>query len=199
VTAGSPATGGGAAGACVEAFSANGDAYNFTNAGLDGTFSVTNLPPDSYRVYVGDPYCSISEPNLSPQWYLGQATELTATPVSVSVAGTTTLASPPTLADDGSVSGSVTGPGGSPLRGVCVGAIASGGATAPVYAVTSSAGTYSISDLPAGHYRVQFSSACGAAGYRTQWWKHETTRKSASIVLVTAGTATTGISADLRK
>jgi hypothetical protein len=196
VQAATPLAGEGAAGACVEAFENNGNAYNATSAGLDGTFSVTNLPAGQYSVHVGDPSCSFSEPNLAPQWYLGKATERTATQVSVST-GRTTRLSTVNLADDGSISGSVTGTDGHPLRGVCVAATAAG--TGPVFSVTSSAGSYSISDLPAGNYRVQFSSGCGAAGYRTQWWNQKPTRKSASIVLVIAGTATTGISAELRK
>jgi hypothetical protein len=198
VQAGMPPTGGAAAGACVEAFATNGDAYNAANTGLDGTFSITNLPPDSYRVFVGDPTCSLSEPNLAPQWYKGEASEFTATPVSVSLAGTTNL-SAVTLADDGSISGGVTGLHAGPLRGVCVAATAAGAGTGAVYSVTGSAGRYSISDLPAGRYRVQFSSGCGATGYQTQWWEQKSTRTSASIVPVTAGTTTTGISAALRK
>jgi 5-hydroxyisourate hydrolase-like protein (transthyretin family) len=198
VEAGTPPSGEAAAGACVEAFDTNGEAYNYTNTGLDGTFSITNLPPGSYQVYVGDPECSYSEPNLAPQWYLNQTSESNATQVSATAGGTTTL-STVTLADDGSISGSVTGPGG-PLRGVCVAATEVGAGTVPVYSVTSgSGGSYSISDLPAGSYQVQFSSGCGATGYRTQWWKHRSSQRSATIVTVVAGTATTGISAELQK
>ena len=198
VQAGTPTpTAEGAAGACVEAFATNGDAYNASNAGLNGTFSITNLPPGSYLVYVGDPDCSLSEPNLAPQWYLGKASENTATPVSVGVGGKITLSSSVTLVADGSISGTVTGQHGGPLRGVCVAATSA--ATGPVYSVTASTGSYSIPDLPAGSYRVQFSSGCGAGGYRTQWWKQKSTKKSATVVTVTAGTATTGISARLRK
>jgi hypothetical protein len=189
--------GGAAAGACVEAFATNGDAYNAANACLDGTFSITNLPPGSYRVFVGDPSCSLSEPNLAPQWYKGEASEVTATPVPVSLAGTTNL-SDVTLADDGSISGSVTGLHGG-LRGVCGAATAAGAATGPVYSVTGSAGSYSIADLPAGGYQVQFSAGCGASGYRTQWYRDKPAAKTATLVLVKAGTATSGISAMLRK
>jgi hypothetical protein len=186
----------GAAGACVEAFETNGDAYNANYTGLDGTFSIANLPPGQYRVFVGDPGCSFSEPNLAPQWYLGEANEITATPVSLTAGGTTTL-STVTLANDGSIGGSVTGQGGKPLQGVCVAATAAG--SVPVYSVTSSAGSYSIADLPAGRYRVQFSSGCGASGYHTQWWRDKPTAKAATLVTVTAATPTTGISAALKK
>jgi Carboxypeptidase regulatory-like domain len=186
----------GAAGACVEAFETNGDAYNSSFVGLDGTYSITNLPPGQYHVYVGDPGCSFSEPNLAPQWYLGEASEILSTPVSLTVGGTTTL-STVTLANDGSISGSATGQGGKPLPGVCVAATAAG--SVPVYSVTSSAGSYSIAGLPAGRYRVQFSSGCGATGYRTQWWRDKPTARAATFVTVTAGTATTGITAALKK
>ena len=186
----------GAAGACVEAYETNGDAYNASSVGLDGTYSITSLPPGQYRVFVGDPGCSFSEPGLAPQWYLGEASEITATPVTVTVGGTTTL-STVTLANDGSISGSVTGQGGKPLAGVCVAATATG--SVPVYSVTSSAGSYSVATLPAGRYRVEFSSGCGASGYQTQWWRDKPTGKAATFVTVTAGAATTGITAALKK
>ena len=198
VVAGSPATGNGAAGACVEAFATNGDAYNSTNTGLDGTFRIPNLPAGKYLVYVADPVCSVSEPNLAPQWYLGEPTTSGATAVSVSAGAATTI-SDATLAQDGSISGTVTGTGHSPLGGVCVAATATVAGSAPAYSVTSGAGGYSVGDLPAGQYRVEFSSGCGAVGYHTQWWKNKPSRQTATIVTVTAGTATTGIGAVLTK
>jgi hypothetical protein len=199
VLAGSPATGNGAAGACVEAFATNGDAYNAANTGLGGTFRIPNLPAGKYLVYLADRVCSVSEPNLAPQWYPGKPTPTGATAVSVS-AGLATTISDTTLAQDGSISGTVTGTGHSPLGGVCVGATATVAGSAPVYSVTSGAsGGYSIGDLPAGQYRVQFSSGCGAVGYHAQWWKDKSSEQSATIVTVTAGTATTGIGAVLTK
>ncbi len=198
VLAGSPPAAGGAAGACVEAFATNGSAANGASVALGGTFRVRNLPTGKYLVYVGDPACSLSEPDLAPQWYLGASTSSGATLVSVS-GGVVTSISDTTLAEDGSVTGAVT-TGHSPLAGVCVAATATSAGSAPVYSVTSAAsGGYSIGDLPAGQYRVEFSSGCGAAGYRAQWWKDKPTGQAATIVTVTAGTATTGIGAALRK
>ncbi len=86
----------------------------------------------------------------------------------MSLGGTTTL-SDSTLQTDGSVSGTVTAAGGA-LPGICVAAIPVGLGTTPVYSVSGRTGSYSIGDLPAGHYRVQFSSGCDASGYRTQRW-----------------------------
>jgi len=69
-----------------------------------------------------------------------------------------------------------------------------------VYSVTrGTSGGYSIGDLPAGQYRVEFSSGCGAAGYHAQWWKDRPSAQTATTVTVTAGTATTGIGAVLSK
>ena len=198
VLAGSPATGNGAAGACVEAYATNGSAYNGTNTGLDGTFRIPNLPAGRYLVYVGDPLCSFSEPDLAPQWYLGQPTPSGATAVSVTSGDTTTI-SDATLAQDGSISGTVTETGHSPLRGVCVAATATIAGSGPVYSVTTGSGSYSIGDLPAGQYRVEFSSGCGAVGYHAQWWKDKASQQTATPVTVTAGTATTGIGAVLSK
>lgn len=199
VLAGSPATGNGAAGTCVEAFATNGSGYNSTNTGLDGTFRITSLPAGKYLVYVADPTCSFSEPDLAPQWYLGQPTPAGATAVSVT-SGVTTTISDATLAQDGSISGTVTGTGHSPLGGVCVAATATIAGSAPVYSVTSGAsGGYSIGDLPAGQYRVEFSSGCGAVGYHAQWWKDKPSAQTATTVTVTASTATTGIGAVLSK
>ena len=199
VLAGSPATGNGAAGACVEAFATNGSAYNGANTGLGGTFRIPSLPAGKYLVYVGDPTCSFSEPDLAPQWYLGQPTPSGATAVSVT-SGLTTIISDATLAQDGSISGTVTGTGHSPLAGVCVAATSTIAGSAPVYSVTrGTSGGYSIGDLPAGQYRVEFSSGCGAAGYHAQWWKDRPSAQTATTVTVTAGTATTGIGAVLSK
>ena len=118
--------------------------------------------------------------------------------MTVSPGGTTTL-SDSTLRTDGSVSGTVTAAGGGALPGICVAAIPVGLGTTPVYSVSGSTGSYAIGDLPAGHYRVQFSSGCDAAGYRTQWWHGRPTRPTATILTVTSGAATTGIDAAMQK
>ena len=203
VLAGAPPAGNGAAGACVEAIATNGSGFNLTNAALDGAFRIRNLPAAKYLVFVGDPACSLSEPDLAPQWYLDAPTSTGATLVSVSSGVATTLNPPPpgiTLAQDGSITGTVTGSGHGALGGVCVAAAAATVGSAPVYSVTSNAsGGYSIGDLPAGQYRVEFSSGCGAVGYRAQWWKNKPSAQTATLVTVTAGTATTGIGASLRK
>jgi len=196
VLAGSPAAP--APGACIEAIQADGTGFNLSNAALDGTYSITNLPPGDYQVEFGDPTCSVSDPSLASQWYQNKATEPTATLIPITAGSTTTLATA-TLGTDGSITGTVRASGGAALGGVCVAATATGLGTAPIYTSTAANGTYSIVDLQPGHYKVQFSSGCGAAGYKTQWWNNKPTRTAANVITVTAATTTTGIGATLHK
>jgi hypothetical protein len=196
VLAGSP-TPAPAAGACVEAIQANGGGFNLSNTGLDGTYSISNLPPGDYQVFFADPTCSFGDPNLASQWYQNKATEPTATLIPIAAGSTTTLATA-TLGTDGAITGTVRGPGGAALGGVCVAATATGFGTVPVYTSTAANGTYSVIDLQPGRYKVQFSSGCGATGYKTQWWNDKLTRSAANVITVTAAT-TSGIGATLRR
>jgi Carboxypeptidase regulatory-like domain len=196
VLAGSPTAP--AAGACIEAIQADGAGFGESNAAIDGTYSITNLPPGNYQVLFGDPGCSYSDADLATQWYQDKTTEPTATLVPIATGSKTALTTA-TLVTDGSISGTVTASGGGALGGVCVAATPTGFGTVPVYTSTAANGTYSVVDLQPGSYKVQFSSGCGAAGYKTQWWNDKPTRAAANVITVTAATATTGIGAALHK
>ena len=193
VTAGSSATPGQAL--CVDAFSVSGDFANSAVTDAAGSFSIPNLPTGQYVVYVGDPACPDGPYNVVPQWYSGKPNRASATRVIVT-GGQVTSGIDANLALDGSVTGSVTGPGGAPLTGVCVTAFGTG--AAPVIAVTAGGG-YTLGDLTPGRYRVEFSSGCGAVGYATQWWKNASSAAAATVITVAADAAVTGISAAMRR
>lgn len=195
VTARSPATPG--QGLCVDAFGVTGGFANSAITDASGSFSIPNLPAGRYVVYVGDPACPDGPYNVVPQWYPGKRSRAGATPVTVA-GGMVTSGIDANLALDGSITGAVTGPGGAPLTGVCVSAVALGRGAAPVVAVTAGGG-YRLGDLTPGRYRVEFSSGCGAAGYATQWWKNASSAATATIITVTADATVTGISAALRR
>ena len=148
-------------------------------------------------VYVGDPACPFGPYNVVPQWYLGKHTRGGATPVTVT-GGSVTSGIDANLALDGSITGSVTGPGGARLTGVCVSAVGLGRGAVPVIAVTGGGG-YTLGDLAPGRYRVEFSSGCGAVGYAAQWWKNAGSAAAAAIITVAADATVTGISAALRR
>lgn len=185
------------AGICAEAFAANGLAANVANSADGGTFTITNLPAGQYYVYLNDPGCAQAMTDLAPQWYPAAATPQAATPVTVTAGAVTTL-SASTLPSDGAITGSVS-TAGHPLPGACVIVTPSLPGGQPVYSVSRSAGGYAVLGLAPGSYEVKFSSGCGATGYKPQWWKDRNSPAGVTLVQVTAGTTTSGISASLHK
>ena len=61
-------------------------------------------------------------------------------------------------------------------------------------ALTASNGTYTIKDLPAGKYKVQFEPSPGS-DYFPQWYKDKPDIETADAVTVTSGATTSGINA----
>jgi hypothetical protein len=179
---------------CVEAEETSGLAVNTGTTGTNGEFTITNLPAGNYQVDIGG--CGVVS-NVAPQWYQDAPTSAHATVVPVSGGKVTALASV-TLSTNGAVTGIVTGPNHAALAGVC--ATASSPLLAqPVVAVSGASGAYSLLGLAPGNYRIEFSSGCGASGYRTQWWKDKKSAATATTVTVTAATSTTGINATMQR
>jgi hypothetical protein len=193
VSGGTPPTAQG--GICVEIVpTAPGQVGSAGVTGTGGKYAAGNLAPGKYQVLFGEPGCLYGPYSLAPQWYQDQPTEAAATKVTVT-AGQTTPTVDATLANDGQISGTVTGPAHAALTGICVAAVQPG--SAPVIAVTRG-GSYSIIDLTPGRYRVEFTSGCGASGYATQWWKDAGSAAKATVITVPANTVTTGIDAVLK-
>jgi hypothetical protein len=197
VTTASPA--GPAAGVCVEVDSSNPlNAGAFAATGANGKYVASGLAPGTYTVEFNGPLCPpFGPPNLAPQWYNGQPTQATATTITVT-AGHTTPGIGAVLQPDGAITGTVTGPGAAPVTGECVTAWPVPAGNAPVIAITR-AGHYVLDDLLPGRYRVEFSSACGATGYRTQWWQNAGSAASATVVTVPASTTIPGVDATLAR
>jgi hypothetical protein len=184
-------------GVCVEAFQTDGVGANLAFTGVDGSFTMTNLPAGKYLVLIGDPGCGLQPNNLAPQWYLNASTPAKATLVTVGKGATTRLTSV-TLSANGGISGTVTGSGKAAIAGICVTATSPSG-VGPVLAVTRATGAYSLLGLTPGTYQVEFSSGCGASGYRTQWWDGKGAQRNATPVPVTSDTTTAGIDATMTK
>jgi Carboxypeptidase regulatory-like domain len=185
-------------GRCAEAFAVNGLSLGFAETAADGSYQLTNLAPGRYLVYLGDPGCALFPQALAPQWYDNQPTQRTATSVKVTVGADTKIATA-TLASDGAISGNVTGTGNNPLAGACVIAYSTGQGAAPVYSVTGASGSYAIANLTPGSYKVQFTSGCGAIGYRGQWWQDAVSMSKAKIVTVASGATTPSVNAAMTK
>jgi hypothetical protein len=183
-------------GVCVEATQLGGYGGGGALTNIEGQFVLGNLPAGRYLVYMGDPTCAEIPGSLSPLWYLDSVTSAKATVVNVGKDATTHLAAV-TLPNDGTISGTVTGPGSTPVAGICVTAT-SGAAPASVLAVTNANGQYTVTLLTPGRYSVEFSSGCGASGYRSQWWNGKTSSATATPVTVTPASTTTGVNATLQ-
>jgi Carboxypeptidase regulatory-like domain len=188
----------GVADLCIQVIGAGGNsAHHIGFTGPGGSYQVTGLRAGKYLLSFGWQFCSLGEVDLVPQWFDGKQNQANATPVEVTV-GQTTSGIDATLLPNGGITGKVTGPNAAAVNGACVTADPFSGAGATELAV-SRAGTYTLASLPPGRYRIKFSSGCGAAGYRTQWWRHTAKRSLATVVRVRAGRTLTGINAALRR
>jgi hypothetical protein len=166
---------------------------SFATAGTSGQYLATGLAAGTYQVLFGASSCQDSPPGLVPQWFRDRPNRATATEVTVR-AGATTDGISAALAPDGTISGTVTGPGGRASTGTCVVAVPLAGSN-PVLAV-SRGGRYTATVAP-GRYKVEFRPGCGAAGFAVQWWKGADSRSAARVIAVPARAEVTGISARL--
>jgi hypothetical protein len=167
-----------------------------TNA--TGTYKLSDLAPGTYKIYLGDQFCEDS--SLAPQWYQGSS-EATAKAVKV-VAGGTTTGIGATLGGDGTITGVVTTAAHKSVAGECVTATPVSPAPDPLNAtphlvIAISAGSYVLTGLVPGKYTVEFSTGCGASGFRTQWWHNASSASKATVITVPASGIINGISATL--
>jgi protocatechuate 3,4-dioxygenase beta subunit len=97
------------------------------------------------------------------------------------------------------IEGTVTGPDGSPLSGICVDANVanSGGYDFVQGATTASDGTYTIGQLPAADLRVHFHVCNGGGPYEDQWYDTKGDFNNSTAVVLAAGDDRHGINAQL--
>ncbi|HYK33764.1 MAG TPA: carboxypeptidase-like regulatory domain-containing protein [Streptosporangiaceae bacterium] len=175
--------------------------------GQKGGYALPNLKAGRYRAYFNDPSCQFFTGGiaaLAPQWYNSHPTGAGANQITVT-AGHVTTGIIAALRPYGSIAGSVTTGGHSAVSGECVAAIPvrapadpfSGFPQPAEVAVSTHDGSYTIADLLAGRYKVEFTAGCGDSGFATQWWDNAGSATSAKVI--TVGFASiTGINANLR-
>lgn len=173
-------------------------ADNCAYTGSSGEYTIGGLPSGSYQVHFTPGFGETSPGhygplNYLPQYYQGKESEAEAEVVSVS-AGSTRGSIDAAMHPGGKIMGTVTAAlGHAPLENiqVCV----RGGSTSSCTA-TGSDGTYTMSGLPSGEYKVKFSP--GSQNYVRQFYSGKATGKSADPVAVTAGQTKSGIDAQLQ-
>ncbi|WP_162256304.1 carboxypeptidase regulatory-like domain-containing protein [Arthrobacter sp. Soil736] len=186
VPAGADVTGVGVMALATESPWQNG--YGQVNA--DGTYTLRGRPAGSYRVQF-----SGNNSGAASQWYGGAATSSAATPVTLT-AGQDLANINATLVRGASISGTVTAPAGvDPSRGQ-VNFVLPGGSWQNSVQIGSD-GTYKVSGLPAGSYKVQFSGNSG--GSLDQWYPGAASFETGTMLTLNEGDDLTGIDATLVK
>src|SRR6185437_6647663 len=177
-------------GVCVDVFPVRGgnpgEEPAFGGAGVHGYYEIGGLVPGRYQVFFGDALCEPYPGDLIPQWYNARPTQASATVITVK-AGQVTRPISGRLRPAGGITGTVTGPGGKPVTGICVRAISQGRGAERILAITGSSGGYRLGSLQPGRYLVEFFTSCGASRYITQWWKNASSSGIATPLLVKSG------------
>ncbi len=151
--------------------------------GANGVYAIHSLSPGKYQVLFLD--CS-GQREFAYQWWKGATTQTHARKIKVT--GTRLIKNVnATLLPGATVSGTVRAvtASGSPLRGVCVTAVASDNELYAASPPTTSTGTYQLKGLAAGTYRIGFDPTCTATRAMKYLYAQRT-------VTLTAGQAITG-------
>jgi Carboxypeptidase regulatory-like domain len=175
---------------CVDAYAAEGDSVGQATTGGGGYYEITGLPVGDYRVAFSD--CDNGA--YATEFYYDAATYSDAEAVSVAADQETwgIDAQLDTVGTTGSISGHLVDRQGSDLGGVCVDAYLTEGVSA-AQAVSDTSGSYRISGLEPGDYRVGFSD-CGS-GALPEFYDDAATYGQARPVAVTANAGTRDIDA----
>ncbi len=179
----------------VQAFDADGNQAGATaTTDATGTYTITNLRPGTYRVFFEPAGAS---GGYFPEYYNDKPDLASADPVTVTASQTTSNINA-SLETGGQITGRVTATsGGNGLPGVQVRAFNADGNQAGATATTDATGTYTITSLRPGTYRVFFEPAGASSGYFPEYYNDKPDLASADPVTVTASQTTSNINASL--
>lgn len=191
-------TGAAVSGASISVVSASNE-YDYVADGYtlsNGTYVVRSLPAGSYKLYFS--YFGHSATSLSPTWYAGKSSWSSATVVTVTAAQAKTGINV-SMAKLGLISGKVTNASGDGLSDVDVIAYRQGDGGEETYgATTGGDGTYYLTALPVGSYKIHVSGAHVAeASYADTWFGGSTSSSATIVSLTTSVLSKTGINASL--
>jgi hypothetical protein len=196
------------------------EAGNLVSSGLvvgDGSYTVSGLGQGTYFIkFVPHPGGDFSNGPGEKAFYYGGGSSLSgATAVSIS-AGQTVSGKDFDIPAFGAISGKLTDTSGNGLFGSSVHVFSAGGSAGSSQTFVSSAwigadGTYSVTDLPPGDYKVGFTTdpsrpdmysygfgpLLASDPFVTQWYAGKYSYGSAGVVSVLSGTTTSGIDARL--
>ena len=158
-----------------------------TQTDAQGNYSLTGLASGAYKLSFEAP----DGGSYGSEWWQDKPDFDTATGITVAT-GQVLTGYNAELSSGGAITGIVTGSdtAGSGIEGVDVTAFDDFGDEAGS-ASTDASGVYLIAGLPAGTYRLQFTTT-DVPTYASQWWKNKATIDEAQDITVTNGVTTTG-------
>ena len=178
-------------GICVTAADAGFDNAGSTETDAAGAYVIDGLRPASYKLK----YFSCGVGNYATEFFDDKPTRATADAIALAD-GATAAGIDAELAGGGTITGTVTGPGGTALAGVCV--TSSDDELDGDLAETDASGRYTLSGLRAGAYRVGFST-CAPSDLVSEFYNDKPTRALANPVTVAEGATTANIDARLAR
>ena len=185
------------AGICVSA-QGNNSGFGGPPSNSNGSYTLGGLPAGTYRVQFND--CSGG--NYATKYYDGTdngTSSYSAAQMVTVVAATNTGQINVAMSQGGSISGMVTDSTGAPIAGECVSAQANGYGSG---AQTGADGSYVVTGLVPGTYKVYFS-ACSGGSYTSAYYDGSLNgtlnNSSAALVLVTSGATTSRINISLQQ
>ena len=155
----------------------------------NGNYTIAGLPEGSYKLRFnrnGTEYLT--------QWYNNKTSQALADAVTVT-AGATTSGINATMVLGSTISGKVSNSAGVGIAGGYVLAYDATSGSYITQSSTQSDGSYTISGLPVGSYKLQFSG--NNTGYINQWYNNKTSQTLADAVTVTSGNTTPDINATM--
>ena len=175
-------------GMCVDAFPRGRGRGARVRTSKSGTYRIGSLKPGRYFVAFFD--CT-RKTNWLGQYYKGATFYSRHRPKTVPVvAGKTTRGINAALKLGGEIGGTVRGPHGRPLPGICAEAIARSGRGFEFggFVRTSANGQYVMHALVPATYQVLFARCGNRGNFAPVWWRHSLTRAHAKKIVIKSGT-----------
>jgi protocatechuate 3,4-dioxygenase beta subunit len=173
--------------AYVSVYATDGTLLNAVYANADGAYAIAALPTGTYKIGVVQQLLSLT-PGPSPYApaYYGGTSLATASTISVN-AGDTTRGIDMKQATGAVISGTVEDGSGNPLGDIAATAYDAAGEAVGDAGTSSLTGNYSIVGLPAGTYRVGFTSLTNVGDFAPQFSGGASTLASAQTFTVSLG------------
>jgi len=179
----------------VNIYDLNNNNIGWSNTDENGYYTVDGVPAGDCKVQFGT--FNVSG-NYLGEWYNDKNSFENADTVNVTN-GQTTTGIDAQLTDGGAISGRVTNSSSNGIENVYVTIYTNDNNWNAVNGTTTDTnGDYTVDELPAGDYKIQFETHSTTGGYYIgEWYNDKGSIETADAVAVTSGNTTTGIDAQL--